>query len=130
MRCFLFFMILIPFFSCNIGNKHAMNVYFANSDSIYYCEGETFNAKNLHKSKLTDSLFIQKMLLTASQNDCEVSFKPMTTFDNDGGPVAEAIDEFCNTLKANGIDYRMTESDNTEKKYFDAVTISEYLKNR
>ena len=129
MRYFLFFTILTTIFSCNNGNKHTMNVYLANRDSVYYCEDETFNANKLHKSKLIDSLFIKQMLLTASQNDCEVSFKPMNTF-NDGGPVAETIDEFCNKLKANGISYRMPESDSAEKKYFDAVTILEYLKNQ
>jgi hypothetical protein len=105
-----------------------MNVYFANSDSIYYCEGKTFNEKTLRKSKLTDSLFIQQMLLKASENDCEVFFKPMTTWSS--GAVAEEIDKFCNKLKFNRISYQMTESDDAEKKYFDAVTLSEYIKNR
>jgi len=126
MRYLLFFLILIAGVGCN--NKKSMQVYFANKDSIFYCESETFDAIKLRGSILADSSFIQQMFLTASQNNCEVFFKPMTTWSS--GAVAQEIDEFSSKLKAKGINYQMPASDDAEKKYFNAVTLSEYMKNR
>ncbi len=129
MRNFLFFTILGTFCSCN-GNKNTMHVYLVNSDSVYYCEGEKFNIKKIRKSVLTDSLFMQQMLLTAAQNDYEVSFKPMTSLGNSGEPVGDMVEKFSNKLKAHGISYRMGETDSAERAYFDDVTILEFLKKR
>lgn len=129
MKHLLFYVIILVMFSCNIGNQKKMNVYLANGDSIYYSEGKTLNPKNLHSNILSDSLFIQQMLSQVNPKNYVVSFKPMASFDNGGEPVAEAIDNFCNLLKAKGISYEMDKADSTEKNYFKSITILEYIEN-
>ena len=125
MRYLFFSLMLTALCSCN---QNTMHVYFANGDSIFYCQSATFDANKLHKSSFGDRAFNEQLFLTASKNNCDISLKPMTSWSN--GAVAESIEQFCNKIKANGLTYYMGDSDDAEKKYFDAVTLGEHLRNR
>jgi hypothetical protein len=130
MRLFLIFIAFVFFEGCNNKQHQGTNIYLANNDSIYYCENENFNAKKLQSSKINDTTFVNQMLQEITKKKHEVLLKPMTSFSANGDGVGEAIEAFCSILKIKGVSYRMTESDSAEKKYFDAVTILEFSRNK
>jgi hypothetical protein len=127
-RVWLYFLLV---FFCNSNTKaqnNILNIYLANGDSIYYCEGIKFNPENLLGNKRKDSSFITEIVSKASQSKSTIFFKPMTSFDANGGEVAIAIKNICDVFVRNNIIYKMPETDSSENKYFDGISILEYIK--
>jgi hypothetical protein len=123
MRYLIIFSAILFLASCKSGTMH---IYLANTDSVYYCEGKQFNPANLYKGITTDTKFMNQMFSLANQNNDEIYLKAMSTFGG-GGDVADSIYKFCRTIKENGLSYQMAVSDSAEKKYFNDITIIEYI---
>ena len=130
MRLFLRLSAFTILLGCNSIRKGDASIYLANNDSIYYCENTNFNPQNLQSGTINDSTFINQMLLQISKKKADVLLKPMTSFSANGEPVGETIAAFCNKINRYGINYRIAKTDSSEKKYFGATSMQEFLENK
>ncbi|GAB2814982.1 hypothetical protein [Ferruginibacter profundus] len=108
--------------------KMTVNIYIAGCDSIFYCEGETFNAKAIQASKSNDSVFVNKMLYDITKENKKVLFKPFGGNCGDGN-LGERVMNVKSLLISNNIEFTISNTDSVENNYFNDVSVIDMLSN-
>ncbi|MGG9963665.1 hypothetical protein [Ferruginibacter sp. SUN106] len=129
MKILLGFIFFSSLYSCGqnlLSGKETVNIYIAGCDSIFYCEGETFNPKAVQAGKNNDSVFINKLLYNITKENKKVLFKPFGGNCGDGN-LGERVLNVKSLLIKNNIEFTISNTDSVENKYFNDVSVIDLL---
>jgi biopolymer transport protein ExbD len=128
MKLLLIFTILFSLCACGQNKKMTVNIYIAGCDSIFYCEGETFDPEAVHGSKSNDSIFINKLLNNITSENKKVLFKPYEGTCGDGN-LGEKVMNVKSLLIQNNVEFKIANTDSAENKFFNDISVIDMFAN-
>ncbi len=126
MRVFLIGLLSFCFIAC-IGQKNA-NIYLSHCDSLFYAEGDNFDATKIKKGKMTDSAFINALFSSISPTTHKILFKPYTDVCITGDGMSAVIINWKALFSRKGFGYETVPTNSAEDNYFGEQSIYAYIK--
>lgn len=130
MKVLLIFSIIISLYSCRYNSQSeegkTVNIYIAGCDSIFYTESEKPIQGGLKGSKKDDSVFIQKIIESASSSHQTVLIKP---FGGNCGGTAETTINLATLFAQHKLITQIIMPDSNEEKLFNDVSLQTAMQN-